>query len=283
MKVKLVGIPSNAGGLYTGTELTPKIMRQSGIIKKLEEGGFEVKDFGDLQIPSFLPRHNIAPIRNWPAPRIVWEETLKQSGDWFNGDDFVLILGGDCSIVTGTAMRLHEVYGGNSHIVAIDAHIDAFMPSPEFCVGAAGLGLGFLIESNPFITRLEGFDGGNISIMAYQALIDVNKAVRLYNLDEIRKEGLKSSVNNMLSAIPANRKILVHLDLDVIAKSDLHAVYSPSDYGLSLSEIKQLLSEIIKDQRVVGLEITEFFALYDGDGSQAQRVIDIIVSALRSS
>lgn len=281
MRIKLVGVPSNSGGLHSGTELTPKVLRQAGLIELLEKQGIEVKDLGDVSIPSYIPRHNIAPIRNWPAPRIIWEEIYKQSEDWFDNDDRILILGGDCSIVTGTSQSLYRKYGDKTHIVVIDAHIDAYVPSPEYCIGAAGAGLWFLIESNPFFQRMKGFDGSNITILAYQQEAEVNKDVTLYNLRDTLEKGIGLTVKKMLKGIPKDRKILIHLDLDAIVKPEMYAVYSPSEVGLTIEEAKILLREILEDPRVVGIEITEFFSIKDNDGSQALKLNELIVDALR--
>ena len=87
----------------------------------------------------------------------------------------------------------------------------------------------------------------------------------------------------MLAEIPQNRKILVRLDLDMISKEELHAVYSPSNTGLSISETTQLLREILADDRTAGIELTEFFPPYDGDGSQSKKLVNMIAEVFERS
>lgn len=280
-QIKIVGIPMNSGGFYTGTEMTPKVLRHAGLVKELENNGLNVIDNGDLCIPSYLPRHNVPPIRNWPSPRIVWEEIYNQSEDWFNEEEMLLIIGGDCSIVTGTVKSLYRRYTKDIHLIVIDAHIDAHKPSANTCMGAAASGLWFLLEDNDFISHLNDFDGSNVTFIGYQHEANVNTKVKKYSLSDLRAKGLNQVIKNVLEEIPMNRKIMIHLDLDAISKDELYAVYSPSEQGLSVLEMTQLLRELFLDNRVAGVELTEFFPLHDSDGSQSKKLIDMLVEALK--
>jgi len=267
----------NSGGFYTGAEMTPKTLREAGLIEELDKRGVNVLDIGDVSIPSYIPRHNIPPIRNWPGPRVVWDEICHQSKDWFNEDEIVLIFGGDCSIVTGTMHSLYRRYAEDIHLVVIDAHIDDYKPSADRCLGAAGMGLWFLLEENDFINSLKGFNGSNITIVGYQHESEINQDVKKHSLSELREKGLSPVIQKVLKEIPQNRKILVHLDIDAISKEELYAVYSPSNTGLSILETTKILREILADSRTAGMELTEFFPPFDGDGSQAKKLINMLV------
>jgi hypothetical protein len=88
LKINIFGIPSCAGALYEGTEQASKAIRKIGLVEKLISHGFEVADYGDIDDYSNLPRHNISPVRNWPAPRIVWESIMDKSNQLFNTRGF---------------------------------------------------------------------------------------------------------------------------------------------------------------------------------------------------
>lgn len=281
-KIKMIGIPANAGGFYTGTEMTPKILRHAGLVQTLENNGITVIDNGDLSIPSYLPRHNVPPVRNWPSPRIVWEEIYNQSEDWFNEEEMFLIIGGDCSIVTGTVQSLYKRYKKDIHLIVIDAHIDSYKPSANTCMGAAASGLWFLLEENDFISPVSDFDGSNVTILGYQHEAEISAKVNKYSLSNMRVHGVSQILKKALKEIPLNRKIMVHLDLDAISKDELYAVYSPSDEGFTVNEMTQLLKELFSDPRVVGAELTEFFPLHDSDGSQSIKLIDMLVDVFKT-
>ncbi len=276
-KIKVAGIPMNSGGFYTGAEMTPKTLREAGLIEAFEKRGINALDTGDVTIPSYIPRHNVPPIRNWPGPRVVWEEICHQSEDWFNEDEVQLLIGGDCSIVTGTMHSLYKRYAEDVHLIVIDAHIDAYRPSADNCMGAAGMGLWFLLEENDFFGSLEGFSGKNITIVGYQHESEINDDVKKHSLSELREKGVSQVLQKVLQEIPQHRKIMVHLDIDAISREELHAVYSPSDAGLSIEETTTLLREILADDRTAGIEFTEFFPPYDSDGSQSKKLISMLV------
>ncbi len=280
MKIKLIGIPSYSGGLYSGTEMTPNALREAGLIQMLKKMNLEVEDLGDINIPSFIPRNNVPPIRNWPAPRIVWEEITKQSEEWFNDDEFTLIIGGDCSIVTGTITGLNNRYKNNTHLLYIDAHLDTVKPSPECCIGTAAMGLWFLCNENMFFTKPKGFNGSHIHVLGNQDNHEETYGITLHSLENLQKNGLEQTAISILSSLPEDAKIFIHLDLDVICKADLYAVYAPSDKGLYLEEVKILLSTILQDKRVIGMEVAEFSGIKDSDGTQALKISKVLSEIL---
>jgi len=135
----------------------------------------------------------------------------------------------------------------------------------------------FLLEENDFINSLKGFNGSNITIVGYQHESEINQDVKKHSLSELREKGLSPVIQKVLKEIPQNRKILVHLDIDAISKEELYAVYSPSNTGLSILETTKILREILADSRTAGMELTEFFPPFDGDGSQAKKLINMLV------
>lgn len=281
MKVNILGIPSFSGGLYSGTEAAPIAFREAGLINFLQSEGIEVNDLGDLPLPSYLPRHNVAPIRNWPGPRIVWEEIHNKSKEIFNSEDFALILGGDCSIITGSVHSLYNIYKDNLYVISLDAHLDAVKPYPDTCIGAAAMGLWFLCNDNMFYKRPENFNNSHISVIGVQENYPETYDISLYSLNRLRSEGIKATLSSVLSTIPMNAKIFVHLDLDVIICKDLFSVYAPSTEGLTIEEAKELLHGILSDCRVIGIEVAEFSALKDVDGKDAVKVSKLIAQVLQ--
>lgn len=281
MNIKMVGIPSNAGALYSGTETMPAALRRAGFTELLKSEGIDIKDVGDVLLPSYMPRHNVSPIRNWPSPRIVWEEIEKSSQEWFGDNEFMLILGGDCSIVTGTVSGLYDLYEDKTYLISLDAHLDAVMPSSDKCIGAAAMGLWFLCNNNLFFNKPQKFNGTHINVLGTQYEYENAYDISLHKLDMLRQYGLSKTALTILSNLPQDAKILIHLDLDVINRQELHAVYSPSDTGLSFDESKEILETILSDRRVVGIEVAEFSGIHDRDGSQAVKLARLLCEILK--
>ncbi|MBM6618953.1 arginase family protein [Bacillus suaedaesalsae] len=276
MKVNVVGVPTNMGALFSGTELSPMALREAGLISKLEEVS-EVTDYGDITLPNFLPRHNTPPIRHYPGPRLVWEELTKAK--LFEENVFSLILGGDCSIIVGTTTNLTEKFGEDVHVIVIDAHVDDVAPEPENCVGAAAMGLWFLTHANIFWPK--HLSANNFTVIGCQTGY-TQTAVDPISLPLLRQFGIHAAVQRVLEKCGKDTKILLHLDVDVINEKEMPAAYSPSKEGLTYQECSMLLKELLKDPRLVGLEVTEFSALKDDRGIEAEKLVNFIVNTIAS-
>lgn len=281
MKINLIGVPSNSGGLYSGTEMTPDLLRTTGILDIFDKKGLSLTDLGNVNINSYLPRHNYGPIRNWPSPRIIWDEINIAISKHFDDDNFLLILGGDCSIVTGTVNSLYNYYGENLYLISIDAHLDALKPSVENCVGAAAMGLWFLCNDNMFVRKPSKFNGRNITVLGTQQEYDETYGINLVGLQEVRHKGIAQVVTRLLSNLPTTAKIFIHLDVDAICKEELYAVYAPSNDGFTLKECENLLAELIKDERVFGMEVAEFSGIKDPEGNQSALLNDLLANTFK--
>jgi arginase len=277
MKINVFGVPSFAGALYPGTELAPEAIRKAGLIDRLLEKDLNVEDYGNLVDCSDLPRHNVEPVRNWPAPRIVWEAIQDKAEMLFNPDAFSIILGGDCSIEVGTFSAFREIYGENSHLLVLDGHIDIIEPSGERCVGAAGMGLWFLTQDQKVWWKEERVSVESISVLGPHMIGGGDQfGMKVIPLGELSLERTAQHLNE----IPSDAKILVHFDVDVLHESIMPAAYSPSKEGLVFEQVAEILKQIVQDPRVKGIEITEFSADKDQNGESAKTIVELLTSSL---
>lgn len=280
MKVSVVGVPSNVGALNNGPEQGPKYFRRAGLIEKLGDK-HEVVDLGDIAIDNHQFRHNYGAVRNWPAPLIMWEKIAETEG-LFALNQFTIVLGGGCSIVTGVFRNFYNQYGGNAQLLTIDHHIDIRRPSPDLCMGATAYALYFLTQDNQWVKSLDDFNNEKITAMGFDPSgLDNHYAftgLHTYPL-EVIQEAPQKSAQTYLNGLPEDAKVLVHLDLDVIGSIDFKSVYMPSATGIGLNSLKVVLSEIFKDQRVGGTVITDFTPT-DASDLEVKLLVDLLRDAL---
>ncbi|MHC0037611.1 arginase family protein [Pseudoneobacillus sp. C159] len=273
MKIQLFGIPSFAGALYPGTELAPDAIRKAGLVESLQETGRITLDYGNIIDGSDLPRHNVGPVRNWPAPRMVWEAIQEKAEMLFSPEAFSIILGGDCSIEVGTFSAFRKVFGEQSHLLVLDGHIDTIEPSGDRCFGAAGMGLWFLTQDQKVWWKEEPISVESISVLGPHGSIDENHD----GIKVVPFEGLTfERAAQHLKEIPSDANILVHFDVDVLHESVMPAAYSLSKEGLGYDQAASLLKLILNDPRVKGIEITEFSADKDQDGACAKTIVELL-------
>ncbi|WP_035299161.1 arginase family protein [Brevibacillus thermoruber] len=280
MNVTVTGIPVFSGAYVSGTELAPAALRAAGLTAVLQEQGLSASDRGDLALPAYLPRHNVPPVRNWPAPRMVWDLLREEARGCFRRDEFSLFLGGDCSVIVGTAQGVRDVYGDKAYLLVLDGHFDAMAPSASRCLGAAGMGLWFLLQGGGVWTEAAGWTADSIVVLGCQRMPDETYGVEIVTLDQLCERGPGMQAADVLRAIPADAYILVHFDVDVMHKEAMAAAYSPSETGLSLAQTEELLTAVLADPRVVGANVTEFSALWDVTGEQASRLVRLLGRAL---
>lgn len=278
--IKIKGIPHFAGAFVSGTELSPDALRKAGLVQHLQGRGLAVEDLGDLKLPDYMPRHNIPPVRNWPAPRMLWDLLQKEAAEWMAQSDFLLLLGGDCGLIVGTALAHQQRYGEQAYLLVIDGHLDAVAPSANRCIGAAGMGLWFLLQDQGMWIERSGWTSDRVKLVGCQKPPNETYGVEIVSLEQLHAGDMEQEMTLVLQSIPADAKILVHFDVDVMNKEAMPAAYAPSETGLSREETQQLLVRVLQDRRVVGMEVTEFSALRDTTGEQAQKLVRLLGESL---
>ncbi len=280
MSIIIKGIPSNVGALNTGTELAPKLLRKANLVEALKLN-HEVMDLGDVTLPNNMIKHNVAPIRNWPSPRLMWEESMNQLDSCFSVSDFTIILGGSCSVFTGVFNKFHQLYRNKAKVISLDHHIDVKEPNSEVCMGATAFTHWFLTENNQWFKKPVGFGKESIVALGYSEDvinedIDVSGIVG-YSQKDITKTGVVNVLKSCLGHMGTDDKIIIHFDLDIISESDLQSVYMPSPKGMNISIVKDLLKGLVADPRVLGIVITEFSGAYKESEDDAKKVVKLIV------
>lgn len=246
----------------------------------MQQHGLEVQDIGNLHLPDDLPRHNIPPVRNWPAPRMFWDLLQKDAQEWLDTDNFVLMLGGDCSLVVATAQAHQARYQEKAYLLVLDGHLDAVVPLASRCIGAAGMGLWFLLQDRGQWIEPSGWDAERIRLVGCQQMPGETFGVDIMSLAQLTEGSIVERVSHTLQSIPPDAKILVHFDVDIMHKDAMAAAYSPSEIGLSLSEVEALLATVLRDSRVTSMEVTEFSGARDTTGEYARRLVELLARAL---
>lgn len=191
------------------------------------------------------------------------------------------MIGCDCSIVVGTVQALSNAGSKSVHVLYFDGDFDDAAPEPQVCNSAASFATWFLTHSSPFWSgpllnhsqlTVVGWTVGSKARGSQSASI---------SLAEIRGTGVSRSATRILECIPSSADILIHLDIDVLAKQEMPAAYFPHRDGLTLAECAELLGPLARDSRVRLIEISEYAALRDINGNHMQALITLLTRALR--
>jgi arginase len=278
----VMGVPLRTGSLCPGNENDAQALRDVRLLQRLEAAGCQVFDEGDIAIPSYLPHHNVPPIRNWPGPRIAWDFISERVTPYLKQPGHIpLLIGADCSVVIGTAQALMRIFGEDVHILYVDGDIDGVAPQAERCMSAAGMALWLITQASPFWAG-PTLRPSQITVVGWSDdLRSPEMGLQSLPLAEVRRLGPGEAARQALQAIPASAPILLHFDIDVMNRQDMPAAYFPHADGLSMTEAQELLGALLTDSRVRIIEVAEYASLRDIDQGCASRIVELLAEALK--
>lgn len=207
--------------------------------------------------------------------------------------EFPLILGGDCSILLGSALALRR--RGRHGLLFIDGNADFFQPEANPSGEAASMDLAFATGHGP--AALADLEGRGASLRAEDVIAfgwrdhadqaeygsrPLPAEMGSFDLPSIRTMGLETALDAALARLgsPETEGFLIHLDADVLDDAVMPAVDFRMGGGLSLADLGRVLDRAMADGRAVGLEVAIYNPSRDEDGSAGRRLVRVLVDAL---
>lgn len=293
--ITILDAPSNLGlkplrpGHVPGTARAPAALRAAGILSRLD-----ATDAGSVAAPAYSPDTDPRTrVRNATAIRTYSTELARALDPILLSGRFPIVLGGDCSILLGSALALrrHGRYG----LLYADGHTDFATPDTSPSGGAAGMDLALVCGRG--LVELADLEGlrplireSDIVVLGHRDVRDpatyhardiFASAVRLRPLDALRHVGAHKAVSDGIEALRGAgvAGFWVHVDVDVLDSEVMPAVDSPQPCGLSYAELSELLRVSLASELAVGMQVTIFDPDLDPDGRLARELTALIVGA----
>jgi arginase len=290
----VIGVPTSAGAHHAGQDRTPAALRAAGLMSRLQAAGLAVTDAGDLAGAPFAVDHERPDARNLEAVVRVAGEVADAVASHLEEDQRPLVVGGDCTVTLGVIAgfrRRHPDVG----LAYVDGDADlgaALSDEASGILDATGiahlLGLG-----EPELTGLAGetplLDASRLAIVGCDP-----REVTDAGLKFLAERGVDYTEGRELVRDPeaAARKALaalagsggplvVHFDIDVVDSGDLPlGNYPHYNSGVRLADVTACLRVLLADPACAGLVLTEVNPTYDPDGSQLDRYLTALTTAL---
>ena len=207
--------------------------------------------------------------------------------------EFPLALGGDCSILLGTALALKR--RGRFGLLFIDGHADFYQPEVNPNGEAASMELAFATGRGPaLLCDLEGraplLRAGDVVAVGFR---DANEQASFgsqllpddllaFDLSAIRRLGVATVVARAMEHLTrrALDGFFIHLDADSLHDDLMPAVDYRLPDGLYREEAMALLQAALREAGAAGMEVTIYNPLLDADGSAGRALTDLLVDAL---
>lgn len=287
--ITLLSAPSNLGLMPPAADEEPGVNRMPVALKIL---GLAAKlgavDRGT--VPPLVYSASIdaeTGVRNAASIRSYSERLAGSVKDLVAEDTFLLVLGGDCSILLGTMLGLRRK--GKYGLVFIDGHRDFQNPEISDTGGAAGMDLALATGRGPrSLTHFDEFEslveddtvvalgfrdeddcGGNEG----RALDETE--IHQIDLDSCRKLGADQVVEQILEVMKETQPggFWIHLDVDVLDTDIMPSVDSPAPGGMTYEELAALLLPLVQDSRAAGMQITIYDPARDPSGAVGQALV----------
>jgi arginase len=298
-RIAVLDAPSNLGlRPPTGTSVpgcakAPGALRDHGLIGRLG-----ARDAGCLTPPRYDPG-------DWrPGDGVCHADQIAvysmrladRIAAILDAGEFPLVLGGDCSILLGSALamnRLGEQVGSRIGLVFVDGHSDFRHPGNAAYVGAAaGEDLALATgRGQPDLAALEGrrpyFRDVDVVVLGVRGhdeyRLDLQAAgIPIRAVPALRVEGAARTAQWAREQLTDCVGYWVHVDVDVLDPAVMPAVDAPDPGGIAYAELELLLAGLVATPACLGVELTVFDPDYDPDGTYAGEIVATVVAGLDS-
>lgn len=291
--IALVGAPSSIGikpyddGAVRRLDLAPAVLREQGIAARLG-----ARDLGDVRPPTY--RDFVRPPSRPRNEDGVAQYSIALAGRIEaarDGGAFVVVLGGDCSIVLGClfGVRRRDARVG---MVYVDAHGDFATPELSRTGSVASMCLALAVgRGDSILARL---DGDNPLVCAEDLVVigrrddadtpwygqEALRAGPMLDLPHatISELGTSATAGLALERVAGTGVdgFWIHVDADVLDPTVMPAVDSPEPEGNTLDELSELLTPLVRHPGAIGLDLTIYDPKLDPDRTSAARLATLL-------
>ncbi|WP_129715111.1 arginase family protein [Pedobacter sp. SYP-B3415] len=233
-------------------------------------------------------------IRNAPAIRSYALQQAAVLADPLQAGTFCFIIGGDCSILIGSALALRRL--ANCALFFLDGHTDFVTPEASATGGAAGMDLALVTGHGPaLLSSINGLGPyfqenltwcvGNRYFDA-EYLAPMEKSGMTYlDLPGLREMGITVCASAFIDFVTEKQaqRFFIHLDADVLDNLLMPAVDSPQEGGLRYDELEELLVTLIADPRCAGIEVTILDPDLDPEKKYSKAFAEVLVHIMHSA
>jgi arginase len=287
----VIDAPSILGLKPTGVEKLPEALKAAGLLEALDA---QCVDRIQPLEPYSPVRDEFTRLLNGNAIRAFSLRLAKSMAEIVRRDNFIIVLGGDCSIIIGTLLALRRL--GRYGLFFIDGHADFYQPEASVSGEVADMDLAIISGRGPdILTNINELKpyvkDEDIVIFGYrdaeqaasygsQDVTDTN--IHVYDLSRVNELGITTASSLAMRKLLENGidGFWIHLDADVLDDSIMPAVDYRLEGGLSFTEMSDLLRILYSSGKAVGMSISIFNPSFDSDGSIAKKFVSSIVKGL---
>lgn len=295
--VTIIGAPSSIGirpydqsAEARHLDRAPSVLRELGLVAQLD-----ADDLGDVAPPPYRD-FTRPPARARNEDGVVsYSRALADRVALGVADGrFVLVLGGDCSIVLGCLLGAGRQVG-RIGLAYVDAHADFATPEESRTGSVASMCLALAVgHGDSALARL----AGSTTLVRAEDVVLIGRrdasessyghtALDISGILDIPDSVFSESSGAATAALARLGRaevggFWIHVDADVLDPLVMPAVDSPEPGGPGIDELAALVAPLVDHPGALGMEVTIYDPALDPDRSSAVRLVTLLEKLLGS-
>lgn len=285
--VALIGVPFDSGATKPGSRFGPRLIRDaSKSIMFRSKSISELYSISDQGMVGDLVKPNkVFDMGDLIVANSRREEVFKKIEDVYNclePNHVPFMIGGDHSL-TYSAVKAVSKKHSDLTLIQLDHHLDVSV-SGNIDSSDRIFHSNFITYLKKDVPQIEIFQVG---VSEYQSTFSGTTAFEFR--DRLKEIGTQYS-NLQIKRhgysdipMPMNKKVYISIDVDVLERVEISDTGHPSNIGITIESLLNILEKIVSSNTVVGLDIMEFGKPKDDTSSfaEAKTVAVIILELLR--
>jgi arginase len=291
-QIVVVGVPIDSLGKPGGTELSPGVWREQGVVEALG-----AHDAGDLPVRIVgAARDPASGIVGYPTVVATCEGVRDGIAPLLQDGAFVVVLGGCCSLVPGVAAALRAADPGPVGLAYVDGHLDTYDPRSSPTGEAADMPVAICAGlGDPALVGL----GAQIPLIepAHIALLAHRDSDEARGAGAVMPEGLGIGTSIDCATVQANGpretgervaerlasqtgRFWLSIDVDVLSSAAMPATPAQQPGGLSLDELAELARPLARHPACAGLDLLCYDVDMDDDEHTSGRRLSELLAGV---
>lgn len=300
--IELITAPSSLGlrpqtpGHEPGAWRAPAALLEAGLAERLRAVRVVELDH---------PRYDFEPqpgtrIRNGRTLRAYSMKLAEAVAAALATSRFPVVIGGDCSVLLGCLLGARR--GGRCGLLHIDGHSDFHHPNNYDTTASLGSVAGMDLAAatgrgEPILTH---WPQVGTPLVADEDVIQLgdresdvagppddwipvmDSAIVGLTAQQVLGLGVDQVAKRVIERLDARGldRVWPHLDLDVLDGEVMPAVDSPGSPGLDFTQLSGLLAKLVRDGRVLGLDVTIYDPELDPETAYAGPIVECLARGL---
>ena len=289
--IRIIGVPIDLGAGRRGVDMGPSAIRTAGLNERLEQLGWEIEDFGNIEVP-IMETLEIKDKRLKYLPEIVKvnEQLHLMVSEAMKEGVIPLILGGDHSLGIGSLAGLASD-GRHFGLIWFDTHGDYNSLATTDSGNIHGMPLAVANGIGaPELTSIGGEQKkireentviiGAREIDPQESEMLHHSKITVFTMRDIDQLGMQEVISlGIKIASQGTDGIHVSFDLDVIDPEEAPGVGTPVIGGITYREAHLAMEHLADSGLVSSMEVVEVNPILDNQNKTAELAVGLICSA----